>query len=588
MVRRAADLQTGLPDESASPDWELEPVDPEQSAVLVEELDCSSVLADLLVRRGLGDVEAAGQFLDPRLSDLCDPDALPGLPEAVERIARAVREKEAVVIFGDYDVDGMSSTALLHEFLSFLGRPPGTYIPDRLREGYGLNVEAVRELAAGGAELIIAVDNGSTAHEAAQAAREAGVDLVIIDHHLLGDSLPPAVAVVNPWRADSEYPFPHLAGVGVVFKVVWALCQNFSRDRKVSPEFRGFLLEALAYVALGTVADVVPLKGENRILVRYGLLALESARAPGLAELARVGRSQDGKLAGESIAFRIAPLLNAAGRLGQSDLALQLLLSRDPAEASRLRRHLEGENRRRREIEREIHLQAREEILETLDLERARAIVLARDGWHPGVIGIVASRIVDEFYRPTLLIGLEGKEGKGSARSIAQVSIREALERSSHCLQGFGGHAMAAGVRLEADRVEELRRSLNEAVDLPPSRMQPVVTVDGEYPLASLSLEVLRDIERLSPFGEGNPEPTFGLRGGRLAGEPRLMGRGEEHLSFLVREGEVALRAVAFGQAHHLAALSGGPADLRLVYQPTINTFRGSSSVELRVRKILT
>ncbi len=570
-----------------SHDWELNSVDASLKQEFLNELDCSEVLADLLVRRSFRSVEKAAEFLDPKLSHLHDPDLLPGLQEAVERIVQSIRENEKVVIFGDYDVDGLSSTALLYEFLSFVGKPPETYIPERLSEGYGLNVEAVKKLSRQEVDLIITVDNGSTAFEAAQAARDLQIDLVIIDHHLLDQELPVAKAVVNPWRADSRYPFKDLAGVGVTFKVVWALCQHFSRDKKVSPEFRKFMLDTLAYVALGTVADVVPLVGENRVLVRFGLMALEATTRPGLSELVRVAMARGGGLDSVAIAFRIAPLLNAAGRMGRSDQALKLLICQDPQEANALRRSLEKENEQRKEIERKIHEEARQEVLHSFDLKEERAIVLARQGWHPGVIGIVASRIVDEFYRPTLLICLEGEEGKGSARSISQVSIREALEESSHCLQGFGGHAMAAGVKIDAQRVEELRRSLNQAVSVEPKDMIPEIEVDGEYPLSLWNHEVLRDIQRLAPFGEGNREPRFGLKGAAVAGSPRYLGKTEEHLTFFVSDQRVSLRAVAFGQARLLEPVSQNKTNLKFIYQPYINTFRGANSIEMRIQKIL-
>ena len=568
-------------------DWELNGVNSSLREEFLVELDCSEVLADLLVRRSFKSAEEAAHFLDPRLSQLHDPDQLPGLPEAIQRIVKAIKENEKVVIFGDYDVDGLSSTALLYEFFSFVGKSPGTYIPDRLTEGYGLNVASVRALAQEGVDLIITVDNGSTAFEAAQMAADYKIDLVIIDHHLLDEELPVANAIVNPWRPNSQYPFKDLAGVGVTFKVVWALCQHFSRDKKVSPEFRSFMLDALAYVALGTVADVVPLLGENRIFVHYGLMALEGSTRPGLSELVRVAKSRGGELNSEAIAFRIAPLLNAAGRMGKSDQALALLISKCSHEAQVLRRHLEKDNEQRKQIEREIHKEVRQEVLQSFNLDRDRAIVLARQGWHPGVIGIVASKIVDEFYRPTLLICLDGEEGKGSARSISQVSIREALEESSHCLQGFGGHAMAAGVRIEAQRVEELRHSLNQAVAVDPKDMVPQVKVDGEYPLSQWSVEVLRDIQRLAPFGEGNREPRFGLKGGSVAGNPKILGKTEEHLTFILSDQRTSLRAVAFGQARFLEPLTKNKKDLKFIYQPFINTFRGANNVEVRVEKIL-
>lgn len=565
--------------------WRGRDVDAEQSVELARALGCSRILTDLLVSRGIDAPDEANRFMNPSLSDLHDPDSLPGIDKAVERITTAIRENQSVAIVGDYDVDGLSSTALLLEFFRFIDKPVQYYIPHRVRDGYGLNESVVRRLAEEGVDLIITVDNGSTALAAAEAAATLGVDLVVTDHHLPGDELPKAVTIVNPWLAGSEYPFRQLAGVGVTFKVVWALCRFFSRSRKVSPEFRTFMVESLALVALGTIADVMPLRDENRVLTRYGLRSLETTDRAGLRELVSLARrgEDDRPLTSEDVGFRMAPCLNAAGRLGDADDALRLLIARDVDDAKALVGTLKRQNDLRREIERDIHEEARATILEDYDPEDDRFFVLAREGWHPGVIGIVAARIVEEFYRPTLLIALEGEIGKGSARSIPQVEVCEALRQAKQCLSSFGGHAMAAGVQLDRDRVLDLRRALNAAVQVGPGEMIPEVTVDGEYALDEWTPEVLRDISRLEPFGEGNPQPRFATRDAQIVGMPRLMGSDEAHLSFHVRENGTSLRAVAFRMAKHFQGLCDPNARVSLVYRPKINRWANRSSLELMV-----
>ncbi|MBI4585162.1 MAG: single-stranded-DNA-specific exonuclease RecJ [Planctomycetes bacterium] len=569
--------------------WKAAEVDPAVREAIARELSCSSILAGLLVRRGVTGSEEAAQFLQPKLSQLPDPDLLPGIEAAAQRICRAIQENEPIAVFGDYDVDGVSSTALLLEFFDFLKRPVRHYIPHREEEGYGMNEPAVERLAQEGVRLIITVDNGSAAFSSVERARALGVDVVITDHHLPADPLPRPAAFVNPWLPGSRYPFKPLAGAGVAFKLIWALCRQFSRSRKISPEFRDFMMDSLGLVALGTIADVVPLLGENRVLACYGLKALAATRRPGLQCLVRFalqGEERRRDLEARDVAFRIGPCLNAAGRLGGSEAALQLLVSRDAASAAGLMAHLIRENDRRRQIEQDIYQEARDCLLKEVDLAGDRVVVLAKEGWHPGVIGIVAARLVEEFYRPTLLIALEGDQGKGSARSIPQVSICNALERARGCLEGFGGHDRAAGVRINTSRVGELRRLLNEAVEVQPQEMVPELVVDGECDLSEWTPALLRELERLAPHGEGNPEPLFALRRGEVVGEPRLLGRDGAHLSFFVRQKGVSLRAVAFRMAEYLPRLHPAGVQVALAYQPKLNCWGDDEKVELVIREV--
>ena len=565
--------------------WSVAPVEADLRDRLAREIGSSPILATLLLHRGISSVEEARRFLDPKLIDLHDPLLLPGMERAAVRIQEAVARKERTAICGDYDVDGLSATALLVEFFRLIGHPVITSIPHRIEEGYGLKPEAVRRLAAEGVRLIITVDNGSSAVEEIALAGELGIDVVVTDHHQVPAPPPAPLALVNPWAEGSAYPFPHLAGVGVAFKLVWAIGQRFSRAKKLAPELREFLLEALAFAALGTISDVVPLIGENRILACHGLRALERTPRPGLralVEAARKGAAEP--LTSEQVAFRIAPVINAAGRLGNADVALRLLLSASPEEARALAGQLDGENRRRQRIEEEILRSVRERVRSEVSLDRDRAIVLADRSWHAGVVGIVAARVAEEFCRPTLLIALDGDTGRGSARSIAGVHICEALARCRSHLIAFGGHAHAAGVEVAGDRVDSFRAALMEAIPIPPSEMVSELSLEAEVALDELDRTLLAELDRLGPCGRGNSQPLFLARALSVAGAPRVMGQLGQHLSFYVRGGEApALKAVAFGSGA-LAGSLAGPLDL--AFLPMVNRWQGRESIELNVKAI--
>ena len=556
---------------------------------LSEGLLCSPLLARLLRRRGVDDPSEAETFLSPKLVHLHDPALLPNIDAATARVDTAIRERERVAIFGDYDVDGISSTALLAEFFRLIGFPVARRLPERLVDGYGLKPHSVEALAADGVDLVITVDNGVSAVAAVDRAIELGIDVVILDHHQPPPELPRAIAVVDPWLAGSQYPFPDLAGVGVTFKFVWAMCQRLSKQKKLSDSFREFLLDALAFVALGTVADVVPLLGENRTLASYGLRALRHTERPGLRFLVDLALSRGGDkgrpLVATDIGFRIGPLLNAAGRLGRAERGLDLLLAENEETARRLGEHLQEENERRRVIEREICDEARG-LIDPSTLSSDRAIVLGGDGWHAGVIGIVAARITEEFFRPTLIVALDGERGRGSARSIPGVDIARALSRCDDCLLSHGGHELAAGVEMVSERVDDLRVRLNDAIDLDPCEYVRETATDGEVNLAELTLKTLEELARLEPFGEQNPEPLFVINGVDIVGRPKAIGRGGDHLALFVRQGDVSLRGIAFGQGERVEEVAAPGTRWSLLATPQISTWQGRRSVELLVRDL--
>ncbi len=555
---------------------------------LVSALGCTPLLARLLCLRGIDDPETARLFLHPKLSGLHDPFALPDMDRAVARVDTAIRERHAVAIFGDYDVDGMTSTALLYEFFRFIDFPASYRLPNRLAEGYGLKSSAVEELAAQGVDLIVTVDNGVSAVEAIRTAERLGVDVVVLDHHQPPSVLPPAVAIVNPWLPSSSYPFKDLAGVGVTFKFVWALAQRFSRQTKLSTEFRQFLVDSLGLVALGTICDMVSLRGENRLLARFGLGFLMETPRAGLRELVRIalGDRRERRLDARDVGFRIGPVLNAAGRLGQAETGLELLLTRDASEARRIASFLRGQNEERREIEKAICSEARTLVEETVDLKAARAIVLGSHGWHAGVIGIVASRITQEFFRPTLLVSFDGERGRGSARSIPGVHISRALSDCDDCLLSHGGHEMAAGVEIFRDRMDELRSRLNRAISVEPELMIPEIKADATVLLGELTMTAVDELAGIEPYGADNPEPLFLVEGAEVVGSPRIIGKSREHLAFHVRQGAVVLRAVAFGKADFHDELTAPGAKVSLLVVPELSTWRNRTEVELKVREL--
>ncbi len=447
--------------------WRHHRLDPARSASLAARLNLHPITAQCLLNRGIEEAEAARAFLEPKLTHLTDPHAFSDMERAAARLAAAIGRREPVAIVGDYDVDGLSASALLARFLRAVNTPVRCIVPERLRDGYGMRSHHVEEAHSSGACLLVTVDNGTSALAAAELASARGLELIITDHHEPrrdehgAPVRPPCLALLNPKWPDSGYPYSGLSGCGVAFKLAWATATALSPGKRAQPALRRFLLEALALVAIATVADAVPLDGENRTLVHYGLRALTSPSQPGLRALLEVARVR-GMPSAVDIAFQLAPRLNAAGRLGQSALALELLLTDDAERAHRLAQRLDALNLERRELEQRLLERALERAQRALAETDGAAIVLADEGWHHGVIGIVASRLVERFQRPVVLIGLEGERGRGSARSIAGVALHEGLRACAHLLERCGGHAMAAGLEIRAERVPAFRRAFGD------------------------------------------------------------------------------------------------------------------------------
>lgn len=553
---------------------------------LASELSLSPIMGQLLWNRGFHTRDDAARFLRPSLDHLFEPELMQDMDKAVARISRAIAADEKIVIYGDYDVDGMSATALLYHFFSLLTARVDYFLPRRIEEGYGLKAEPLRRFKSEGASLLVTVDCGIGAVEEAAVARELGLDLVITDHHEPEGALPEAVAVINPKRKDSRYPYRDLAGVGVAFKLAWALARHFSGQRRVTPEFKEFLLNAIGLVALGTIADVVPLTGENRVLVSAGLDALMNSRLPGVRALMNVAGVRD-VLTARDVAFRLAPRLNAAGRLNEPTVGFELLVTESFGRASEIAADLDAKNRRRQAIERKILASARKSLKDAFDVENDRVIVLAGEDWHPGVLGIVASRIAEEFYRPTLLLNLEGEMARGSARSIPPFHIFDALKSCEDLLVSFGGHAQAAGITIASNKIDQLREALEAtAYELTAEDLTPCVPVDAEVSLCDVTPALISQLDMLEPFGEKNRPPLFVARGVETAGRLKRVGSDGQHLSFFVRDSGTAMRAIAFGWGEFRARLEKHPGTVSVAFETQIDTWRGTGEPELVVRDI--
>lgn len=564
--------------------WVFRDCDEVRRDHLARSLGLSPLMARLLVSRGVCEPEAARSFLAPDLSGLHDPALLPDMDRAVARLRKAIGAGEPILIYGDYDADGVTSISLLRQFLRLFGIEIPHYIPHRVEEGYGLHAEAVEAAAANGVKLIVTVDCGTSAAAEVELARKRGVDVIITDHHEPPHAVPRACAVVNPKLTGSLYPFRDLSGVGVAFKLAWAVAQSFSPGKRVSDEFRRFLLDAIGLVAIGTVADVVPLVGENRIFAIYGLHALRRSASPGIAALVRQACVGNKPLTPRDISFGIGPRLNAVGRLAQADLCVELLTSDSPARADAIARELDSKNRERQRIQNAILSDARRR-LEGDTLEGRRTIVLADEAWHAGVVGIVAAKLAEEFSRPTVLLALDGDIARGSARSVPHLNLFEAVGACEEALLSYGGHSQAAGLRVLRENLERFRELFEAEVSRCLDGWEPcgLLEVDAEVPLPAVTHDLVHDLERLAPHGAGNEPPVLACSEVTVAGQPQLLGSQGNHISFYAQQGGHSLRAVGFRMGHFYPLLATGDVVCDIAFTPKINDFRGYAEVELEL-----
>ncbi len=561
----------------ASARWRLVPeAEPEAVRVLAADLNVPATLARILVQRGFASPEDAKRFLRPSLEDLSDPFSLKDMDKAVEAIARAVRAGETIVVHGDYDVDGQCAAVLLTRLIRLAGGNVVPFVPHRMRDGYDFGTAGLEVALEHNASLVITCDCGITAMDTVADAKAAGVGVVITDHHLPRD-LPPADAVVDPQRLDCDSRCKELCGAGVAFKVAQALCPELGLEDATALRF-------LDLVALATVADIVPLTGENRILARTGLKMLARSRWPGIRALLEVTRLSGRTVRAGHVSYALAPRLNAAGRLGDAGDGLGLLLSDDEEEALRYARSLEEVNSRRQELDRAIYEQAIEVVERNVDLDRTRGLVLARDGWHSGVIGIVASRVSEAYTRPTFLIALDGDEGRGSGRSIPGFDLHEALSDCSEHLVRWGGHQYAAGLTVRRDRLEQFCEAFDEAARsrLTEDDLVPTQRVDVVATVQELDNDLERLIVHLEPCGAGNPAPVFGVR---RAAAKNVATVGTNHLKFTLADQSGSIPAIGFGWSDRLpGGWCRNPVDIALRLER--NRWRGNSTLQARVVQI--
>jgi single-stranded-DNA-specific exonuclease len=559
--------------------WQHLPCDDGQAATLAAALSVHPTVARLLCLRGLQDAESAQRFLNPSLEHLHDPYRLTGMSVAVARIEEALARKERIAIHGDYDVDGITSTVILRRALELLGGEVTHFIPERLRDGYGLQPAAVDRLHADGVRLIVSVDCGIRSAEAARRARELGVDLIVTDHHEPDGELPLALAVINPKRHDCSYPDKFLAGVGVALKVVQALCTRAGRTRWLP----GFVKIA----AIGTLADVVPLVGENRVIARLGLASL--SRGPhtiGLRSLldccGLIGKTIDSY----QVAFMLAPRVNAAGRMSTPDIATRLLLATDEAlseEARTLAQQLNDENLKRQQEEAELVAQARKAIDTDPAVGAHNVLVVGGEGWHRGVIGIVASKLVDSYHKPSIVLSIDGEIAHGSCRSIPDFDMLGALERCADLFIRFGGHKQAAGLTMEAARVGEFRQRINTWADevIEPDQLRPRLRIDAPLHLKAITHDLVRGLDAMGPFGMGNPRPVFHAAPVEIVDGPRSLK--ERHLKMTFAQDGRRFRAIAWRAAERADFLEKHRSGVNLAFSLERNEFQGETYLELSV-----
>lgn len=576
--------------------WVVKPQgNPEAVAAMAAATGISPVLANLLVQRGIDTLEKAKKFFNPQLSDLHDPFLMKDMDKAVERVERAVRNREKIMVYGDYDVDGTTAVALVYKFLRQIGHKDLLfYIPDRYTEGYGISTKGIDHAARKGATLIIALDCGIKAIEKVDYAKRKGVDFIICDHHLPAEEIPRAVAVLDPKRADCSYPFDELSGCGVGFKLVQAYCQkNGIPFQQIEP-----LLDLLA---VSIASDIVPLVDENRILAHYGLLRLNASPSKGLLSIIKICGLDRHNITIDDIVFKIGPRINAAGRMRMDEndenaapsggyAAVNLLIEGNESLAEEFGSVIDGFNQDRKCIDRSVTQEAHDFIEAHAELKAAKSTVIYNPRWIKGIVGIVASRLIETYYRPTVVLTMSNGFVTGSARSVPGFDLYQAIESCSDLLENFGGHMYAAGLTMRPERVEEFTRRFNAYVEenIDPITLQPQVEIDSELFFSNITPAFRRDLNRFQPFGPGNPAPVFVTRGVVSHGETKLVGADCEHLRMDLMQRQkpnTTIQTIAFQQPTHYEWIRAGhPIDV--CYQIVENHYRGSVSVQLRIKDI--
>lgn len=561
--------------------WKLPEANEETQHLLVRELGVSPVISQMLINRNILNPDDAKKHLSPSLNDLHNPFLLKDMQEGVDRLIKAVYNREKVLIYGDYDADGITSVALLVKFLREIHDDVAYYIPDRISEGYSLNIGAIDKIKSEGAKLIITVDCGISDYDEVSHANSLGMDIIILDHHEVPDRIPNAIAAINPNRGDCRFPFKHLAGVGVAFNFLIALRGKLREDGFWENRKYPNLKEYLDLVALGTIGDLSPMIDENRIFARTGLDLITENKRVGLGALRKVSGTETSVVDSRVASFNLIPRINAAGRIGSPDDAVQLLLTDDINEAAEIARKLDAYNRERQGMEKVILSEILDTIDTTIDLRKTSSIVLASDKWHPGVIGIVASRLVERYYRPAMLISLKDGIGRGSGRSITEFNMYQGLKRCDSMFLSFGGHRYAAGISIREEDIKEFGSRFDEIIreTLPVSDIIPQTIIDAQCSLNEINNELVSQIEMLAPFGSMNPEPVLCVRNVNVK-SPSIVGN--NHLRMRINGDGISCNSIWFNKGHFIDTLSGSTFDI--VFTPQINHWNGTSSIQLKMK----
>jgi len=559
--------------------WKIKPVNLQLVAELQQEFQVPEIFARVLAIRGIHSIKNSTSFFSPDLNLLHDPFLMLHMEKAAEAVTQQIQAGKKIVVFGDYDVDGTTGASMLYLFLKSLGADPLVYIPNREKEGYGLSELGVDFAAENGTDLLITCDCGINAHDAVSYANKKEIQVIITDHHISGNTVPDAYAILNPKQPGCSYPFKELCGGGVTFKLAHAVTQMMNVDSR-------YATKHLDLIALGTTADIVPIVDENRIIVFHGLQLIRNTEKPGLRALLDTSNLENKELTVGRLVYWIAPRINAAGRMGDANRAVKLLTSNDFFESLRLSKELDRANRTRQVIQKNILDEAIAKINSEVVLETDRAIVLWKEGWHPGIIGIVCSKIKEEYYRPVVIIAMDGNMGKGSARSITGFDLYDTLSKCSDLLEDFGGHPMAAGLNIQVDRLEDFRKTFirlaNES--LAPEDLVNTLDIDGEMNLHVINGRFMNFLKKLAPYGPGNIRPLFISRNIQVSGSPRLVGNGE-HLKFTARQDDVSYDTIGFNLSKHYEQLIRGES-IDIVYVVEENEWKGQKTVQLNLRDI--
>lgn len=547
----------------------------------------STISSRVLNNLGLRNITDIKQFMKPNLDEIHSPFLFKNMEKAVKRIDKALLDQELICCYGDYDVDGITGSSLLYNFFQFIGGKSMPYVPDRIEEGYGINKSAITKIAAMGCKLLITADCGIRSVEEIKHANQLGVDIIVTDHHEVGETLPDAFAIINPKLPDCPYPFKGISGSGVTMKLAWAVAEGCQSTKKISNAFKEFLLDSLAFATLGTIADMVPLLDENRAIVKFGLDAMRKASNPGIQALIDTSLDKQKEITAEDIAFQIAPRINAAGRLGRSDLAMRLFTTKSRQEAMEIAQELDQLNKTRQDIEKMHSLEAFAQA-ENLIKKYTHTIVLNGDTWHSGIIGIIASKVLEKYYRPTFVISCcqeTAKIGKGSARSIEGYSLPDALAFADKYLIQYGGHAMAAGFQIDKNNIEAFREMIEQdgKNKLSQEQLQPIIRIDAETNISDLTFNLLEELHQLEPFGSANPNPLFATRKVNLIGTPKIIGKKKNHLKFKVVQHGVVTNVIAFNFADRLQELINYES-IDIAYYPYLQEWNGQSSIDLQLK----